>query len=101
MASLLKKDAFSWSPEAQNAFEKLKLAMTSAPVLTLPNFSKPFVIETDASSQGIGTVMMQDGHPSEQGLGSWLGDTSLLRLIISALSTLWSKGSQLPASRNG
>lgn len=63
MASLLKKDAFSWSPEAQNAFEKLKLAMTSAPVLTLPNFSKPFVIETDASSQGIGVVMMQDGHP--------------------------------------
>ena len=35
----------------------------SALVLALPNFAKPFVIETDASETGIGVVLQQDGHP--------------------------------------
>ncbi|XP_058009641.1 uncharacterized protein LOC131183242 [Hevea brasiliensis] len=45
------------------AFETLRRAMAEAPVLVLPDFSLPFVIETDASSWGMGVVLQQQGHP--------------------------------------
>jgi hypothetical protein len=63
LTDLLGSTKFTWSPEAELAFTTLKEKMTSTPVLVLPDFSKTFVIETDASSIAIGAVLSQDGHP--------------------------------------
>ena len=41
----------------------LKDALTSAPCLALPDFDKPFHIETDACGVSIGAVLLQNGHP--------------------------------------
>jgi len=64
LTSLLKKEAaFQWNEAAEEAFTALKMALTRAPVLALPNFAEQFVIETNASGSGIGVVLIQRGHP--------------------------------------
>lgn len=59
---LLTKDHFEWTSAAQLAFENLKIAISIAPVLSLPNFCLPIVLETDASDTGMGAVLSQQGH---------------------------------------
>lgn len=63
LTNLLKKGPFAWTEEAETAFQVLKQAMTSTPTLAMPNFHEPFVIETDASGDGIGVVLTQQGKP--------------------------------------
>jgi RNase H-like domain found in reverse transcriptase len=63
LTDLLRKDSFKWSTTAQLAFDTLKQAMSQAPILSLLNFSKPFIVETDASQFGIGAVLMEDKQP--------------------------------------
>ncbi|XP_020705367.1 uncharacterized protein LOC110116210 [Dendrobium catenatum] len=48
----LKKDGFLWGEAATTAFESLKKAMTMVPVLSLPDFTQTFIVETDASGYG-------------------------------------------------
>ncbi|KAI3412628.1 Hydrolase_4 domain-containing protein [Psidium guajava] len=64
LTDMLKKDkTWEWTERCQGAFERLKKAMTEEPVLALPDCSKPYEVETDASDFAIGCVIMQDGHP--------------------------------------
>ncbi|KAL8087895.1 hypothetical protein AgCh_037873 [Apium graveolens] len=77
LTDLLKKGNFQWNELAQESFEKLKLALTTAPVLAIPDFNKEFMVETDASKTGIGAVLMQDSYP--------------LAFISRALGTKWQK----------
>lgn len=63
LTQLLQKGNFFWNKEAETTFNELKTIMTSTPVLALPNFSKPIIIETDACKNGVGAVMMQEGRP--------------------------------------
>ncbi|WVZ49037.1 LOW QUALITY PROTEIN: hypothetical protein U9M48_000419 [Paspalum notatum var. saurae] len=52
-----------WSQQAEQAFLHLKSALTSTPMLALPNFQLPFTVETDACGESIGAVLMQQGQP--------------------------------------
>ncbi|KAK9084493.1 hypothetical protein Scep_030964 [Stephania cephalantha] len=64
MTRLTKKDVrFDWSEECEQAFCELKWRLTSAPLLTLPEPGKTLTVYTDASSIGLGCVLMQDGRP--------------------------------------
>jgi hypothetical protein len=64
LTNLLKKGViYVWNAETEASFQTLKTSLMAAPVLALPNFSKSFELETDASDKGIGAVLQQDGHP--------------------------------------
>lgn len=59
---LNKNSKFDWDEKCKNAFENLKLVLTSPPVLAYPQFDKMFTITCDASLDGLGAVLEQDGH---------------------------------------
>jgi hypothetical protein len=63
MTELLEKDKkFEWTSACEASFQELKKRLTTAPILVMPDMEKPFSIYCDASVQGIGCVLMQDGH---------------------------------------
>jgi hypothetical protein len=86
---LLKKNSFTWTPAAAQAFQTLNMAMCTTPVLALPDFTKTFVLECDALGKGIGVVLMQEGRPlaftskklSERNLGKSIYEKEMLAIL--------------------
>ncbi|KAI4380112.1 hypothetical protein MLD38_006336 [Melastoma candidum] len=103
LTDIIKKDVgFRWGTEQEKAFKTLKEKLSSAPLLMLPDFSKPFEIECDASGIGIGSVLMQEKRPiayfSEKLNGAALNYSTYdkeLYALVRALETwqhyLWSQ----------
>ena len=95
LTALLKKNAeFVWTETCQKAFEDVKHALASAPVLALPDYTKLFEVVADASGFAIGAVLLQGGRviayeskamsPAERNYSA--GDQELLA-VVHALKT--------------
>lgn len=64
---LQQKDSnFAWTPDCEQAFSRLKEALTESPILTPPDPSLPFLLDTDASDVGMGAVLSQVGPEGEK-----------------------------------
>ena len=63
LIALLKNDSFVWTLEVAISFQRLKEVVSCPLVLALPDFTKLFIMECDASSLGLGAVLMQDHRP--------------------------------------
>ena len=57
---------FKWTSECQQSFDKLKVKLTTAPVLAYPDYNKPFILDTDASDFGIGAVLSQKDDEGQE-----------------------------------
>ena len=72
---LRKGQAWEWGKEQEDAFETLKGALTTAPVLSRPDFSKPFTIQCDASGRALGAVLTQIGDDRPEHLIVYINRT--------------------------
>ena len=67
LTELTKKNVkFIWNDNCDNAFTTIKQLLVSAPILSCPDFSRPFVLQTDASSFGLGAVLTQPYEDGEK-----------------------------------
>ena len=63
LTRLLRRDSFAWDKEAEDAFQALKRALTTGPILQMPDFDKLFIIDCDTSGVGFGVVLHQGTGP--------------------------------------
>eukprot|EP00884_Botryococcus_braunii_P000165 jgi/Botrbrau1/10149/Bobra.0121s0001.1 len=67
LTNLFKKGAvWDWTAEWAAAFSRLKTALTTAPVLRIPDFNRPFEVVADASGHAVGAVLLQEAQQAVQ-----------------------------------
>jgi hypothetical protein len=88
LTRLLRKEAFAWTPEAAEAFAALKRALSTGPVLQMPDFSRQFIVDCDASGTGFGAVLHQGEGPWPSSAAHSLLATASWRLM-SVSSSAW------------
>jgi hypothetical protein len=62
ITNLLKKEKYVWNAESDEAFQTLKMLLTTSPMLAQPNIMKSFDAYCDAFDTGLGGVLIQDGR---------------------------------------
>lgn len=90
ISDLVRKHRFKWNEEQRIAFEELKKALVTAPVLAIPKIGSPFTVTTDASKFAVGATLEQEGHPVAflshrltEAENNWhTGDQELLAFLI-------------------
>ena len=90
ISDLVRGKTYKWSSTHQQAFENLKQALVTAPVLAHPSSEKTFTVSTDASKYAVGATLEQYGHPiaylshclSNTEMNWDTGDQKLLAFII-------------------
>lgn len=65
------KQKFLWTKDCEDAFNQLKEALTSAPILTYPQPDKQFILDTDASNESVGAVLSQEVDGQERVIAYW------------------------------
>jgi hypothetical protein len=89
MIELLEKDKmFKWMPACEASFQELKKQVMTAPVLVMPDMEKTFSIYCNALGQGVGCVLMQDGHV-----------VAYVSNFFFALARTWWSTSRVPVQR--
>jgi hypothetical protein len=71
LTALLKKEAFRWPNATKEAFLQLKQALMTTPLLQMPNFSKLFIVDYDASGVGFGAVLHRGDGAITFSVGLW------------------------------
>lgn len=97
LTDLLKANSFQWTNITQKAFENIKTAMSNLPTLTLPAFSRPFEVTTDASNTTVGVVLSQESRTIaffSKKLSQWLSSSSIYVRELYALTELIKKWRQ-------
>ena len=94
-ALLRKNTPFKWTTDCENAFSKLKQLLTTPPILAFPDFTQPFILQTDASGKAIAGILAQkiNGHEHPISYASRTLNTAETRYPIieqECLACVWS-----------